>query len=180
MLRLSPCAAEALNYQLMQDCALPMATLLAVGEERKFFLLRNAFIVTEFADGFRDGRDFMPDGAMKDRNDLANEFILRNLALLARCHDCGILHRGFTPANLLYKIRQTPDENGHWLDLIWIDVASCRKRFPVQINHSLREELNRFFHFFSFTPEEMDNYIKYYLQARKNHRPASKYLKNFY
>ena len=177
--RPSPCTAEALNYQLMMNCHLPMAELLAVGEERNFLHLRNAFIITRFADGFRDGRDFMAGGQAENQQDLRNEFILRNLAMLAHCHDCGILHRGFTPANLLYKVREQADENGHRLELVWIDVASCRKRLHLQINGALKSELRQFFRFFNFSSEEMQFYINHYLQARRKHRPNQKILQKF-
>ena len=172
MLRLSPCGLEALNYQLMQNCQLPMARLLAVGEERKFFKLRNAFIVTEFADGFRDGRDFTSRGELRERPDLAEEFILRNLAMLAHCHDCGILHRGFTPANLLYKLRDSADASGHWLDIVWIDVASCRQQSLWRINQNAVVDFVQFFRFFDFNEDELQKYIQHYCLARQKHRPA--------
>lgn len=178
MLRLSPCGAEALNYQLMQDRALPMAKLLAVAEKRRFFRLHNAFIVTEFADGFRDGRDFMPGGCMADRIDLCNEFILRNLALLAHCHDCGILHRGFTPANLLYKLRENADENGNYLDLVWIDVASCRRQSLWRIDRNVEIDLVQFFRFFAFDNARLSDYLASYCRSREKFPlPAAELLK---
>ena len=171
--RPSPCTAEALNYQLMMNCHLPTAELLAVGEERSFLHLRNAFIVTGFADGFRDGRDFARGGALSEQLAYRSEFILRNLALLAHCHDCGILHRGFTPANLLYKVREQADEKGHQLDIVWIDVASCRKQNRWRINKNAVVDFVQFFRFFDFSSDELAEYVQYYCQNRKNHPPTA-------
>ena len=163
--RLSPCGAEALNSQLITALGIDMPKLLAVGDVRKNTVLKTAYIVFEFAEGFRDGRDFMPDGCMADQTLLRNEFICRNLELLARCHDNQLLHRGFTPANLMYKVADVPDKSGNKLVLKWIDVASCRKVSRCTLKKKLIAELMQFFRFFDFSSEELTEYISCYYQS---------------
>jgi tRNA A-37 threonylcarbamoyl transferase component Bud32 len=178
MFRLSPCGFEARNYQLLADAGIPMAKLVAVGDTRKMFLLKNMFLITEFAENFRDGRDFQPDGCLHDNAALKEEYIVRNLQLLARCHDAGLIHGGFTPANLLYSLRETPDEYGNKLDLIWIDVATCRKISPVCPAARMAGDFNHFFRFLDIGNEERKRYLQIYNQSITRRRlPFEKLLK---
>ena len=165
LFRLSPCGMEAENFQLISDCGIALPRLLAVGDTRQGGLLKTAFLITEFAEGYSDGRDFTNlKGVVKDPA-LRDEFILRNLELLAKLHDNNILHRGFTPANLLYKVRQTPDEQGNQLDLMWIDIASCRKLSKERLKNSMKVDFEQLFRFFEFSNEELLKYIKHYCQS---------------
>jgi len=127
-LRPSPSAQEALNYMMLSELGIPLPDLLAVGEVREisdwfiiggFRRLTNSFLVTRFVDGFRDGSDFGIGGPLEKDESLMMEFCRGHLALLAKLHDAGILHRGFTPTNLMY--RREPDG----MKFCWIDVASC-------------------------------------------------------
>ena len=171
MLRPSPCGFEAFNYQFLKDLGIPLPGLLAAGDTREHFRLRTAFIMTEFAEGFRDGRDFVPGGVLAEEKELRGEFIRRNFRFLARCHDAGMVHRGFNPANLLFKVREAPDEAGNRLDLLWIDVASCRRRPQFIINFLICNDFRMFFRFFRFTVEEKKEILADYCQARRNGPP---------
>ena len=176
MLRPSPCGFEAYNYQLLKDLDVPLPGLLAAGDTREHFRLRTAFIMTEFALDYRDGRDFVPGGALAEEKELKAEFIRRNFRLLARCHDGGMVHRGFNPANLLFKVREAPDEEGHRLDLLWIDVASCRRRPRVLVNFLACYDFRMFFRFFDFTTEEKRELLADYCRARRNAPPRPEKL----
>ena len=171
MLRPSPCGFEAYNYQLLGELGIPLPGLLAAGDTREHFRLRTAFIMTEFAEGFRDGRDFLPGGALAREKELRAEFISRNFRLLARCHDACVLHRGFNPANLLYKVRSAPDEAGNRLDLLWIDVASCRRRPRALVNFLLVHDFRQFFREFDLPEEEKAAFIDGYCRSRKTAPP---------
>ena len=128
-LRPSPSAREALNYSMLAELGIPLTEILAVGEIRGkadwyvvfggFRRLTNSFLVTRFIEGFRDGLDFAIGGPLEKDETLMMEFCRGHLALLAKLHDAGILHRGFTPSNLMYRME--PDG----MKLCWIDVASC-------------------------------------------------------
>ena len=172
-LRPSPCGFEALNFQLIEKCDIPVVKLLAVGDERSFFKLKNAFIITEFAGGFSDGRDFMPGNVRGGDTELCNEFISRNICWMARLHDAGIMHRGFTPANLLYKVAESCDGNGNALLLKWIDVASCRRMPRWLINKNIADDMQQLFRFFEFDQSRLLDFIKLYCAARKSPVPAA-------
>ena len=117
----SPSAAEAANYVRLAELGFPLPELLAVGEIRRGPFLRDAFFVSRFIDGYRNGLDFHGPGPHTSNVPLMKAFCAGHLALLAKLHDAGMLHYAFTPSNLLY--RQTPSG----LEFCWVDVADCRK-----------------------------------------------------
>ena len=165
LFRLSPCGFEAYNYQQFAAAGLPMANLVAAGDRRCFFRLKNTFLMTEFAEGFRDGRDFQPGGVFCEDEALREEFICRNLQLLARCHDAGFIHAGFTPANLLYKVLETPDEQGNRLDLCWIDVATARRFSLLYPPRKMITDHVHFFKFLNILGEDLKRYLQIYYDA---------------
>ena len=120
-LRPSPSAFEAVNDVRLAELGFPLPELLAVGEIRRGPFLRDAFFVSRFIDGYRNGLDFHGPGPHASDVTLMKAFCAGHLALLAKLHDAGILHHGFTPSNLLY--RQTPSG----LEFCWVDVADCKK-----------------------------------------------------
>ena len=120
-LRPSTSAAEAANYVRLAELGFPLPELLAVGEIRRGPVLRDAFFVSRFIDGYRNGLDFHGAGPHASDVPLMKAFCAGHLALLAKLHDAGFLHYAFTPSNLLY--RQTPAG----LEFCWVDVADCGK-----------------------------------------------------
>lgn len=167
LFRFSPCGAETVNFQRITKLGIGMPRLLAAGDVRRYGLLRGAFLMTEFAEGFRDGRDFLSDGICAEESALRDEMIRRNLQFLALCHNAGILHRGFTPANLLYRKRDEKDAAGNLLDLLWIDVASCRKLPQWILKRMFRQDLVQFFRFFAFDKEMLTGYLRAYCDASR-------------
>lgn len=166
--RLSPCGMEAENFQRISDCNIALPRLLAVCDIRKNTILKTAFLITEFAEGYSDGRDFTPMKSVITDRDLRDEFIYRNMELLAKLHDNNILHRGFTPANLLYKLRETPDAAGNRLDLMWIDIASCRKLPRFLLKRSVTVDFEQFFRFFDFSDTELLEYLNHYCNSTRS------------
>ena len=166
----TPTAREALNYQRLQLLGLPMAQLLAVGDDRHCFRPQSSFIVTEFAENCSDGRKFYPGGELERETAWRDEFCLRNFRLLAKLHDAGIYHRGFTPANELWRKRPAPDSDGNLLDIIWIDVASCRPLPSPMLRKKIPDDLTNFLHFFQFTPEEYRRFLAAYCEAARRKR----------
>ena len=57
---------EALNYRMFENMGIPVAHLLAVGDLRRIFLLKENYIATTFVGESLDGRCFMPGGSMQD------------------------------------------------------------------------------------------------------------------
>ena len=165
ILRLSPCGFEAYNYQRFSAAGLPMANPVAAGDARCFFCLKNTFLITEYVEGFRDGRDFQPDGSLFENAALREEYIIRNLQLLAKCHDAGFIHAGFTPANVLYKVRETPDEQGNHLDLCWIDVATSRRFSLLYPPRKMITDHVHFFKFLNIRGNDLKRYLRIYYDA---------------
>ena len=163
LFRPGPYGMEALNFSRMLSLGLPMVKLVAAGEERCCFVLKSGFLVTEFASGYRDGRDFIPGGIKEDEKNIVDEFICRNFAYLAGMHASKMIHRGFTPANLLYRLRNEPDAAGNMLDILWIDVASCKMPFAgIGLRRGIARDIALFFHFFDFSREEKLRYLDAY------------------
>ncbi len=113
-------AREAANYRALEALGMPMAQLLGCGDFRRGRILDRSFLVTRFAEGFRDGRAFAPGGPCADDVETRDEFLRRNLRLLAKMHEAHCTHRGFIPNNLLWRKQQDGS-----LELLWIDVASA-------------------------------------------------------
>ena len=166
--RLSPCGMEAENFQRISDCGITLPRLLAVCDIRKNGVLKTAFMITEFAEGYSDGRDFTAKKSVITDRKLLDEFIRRNMELLAKLHDNQILHRGFTPANLLYKLRETPDANGNMLDLMWIDIASCRKLPVFALKKNMAVDFEQLFRFFDFSDTELLEYLNHYCNSTRS------------
>lgn len=114
-------AREAANYRGLAAIGIPMADLLGCGDFRDGRILRRSFLVTEFAEGFRDGRAFLPGGIAGQESELRDEFLRGNLRYLAKMHEAHCTHRGFLPNNLLWRKQAA----GNTPELRWIDVASA-------------------------------------------------------
>ena len=158
-------AKEAYNFKRFADLGLPLVKLVAAGEGRGFFKIRNAFIVTEFAEGFQDGRYFME--AFPHDNAMRDEFTRKNLVLITRLHDAGFCHSGFTPLNELWRKLPEPDANGDQLDIRWIDLATCHRAWGWSLKRRIVEDLGNFLRFYAFTQEERGEFLRIYLDAAK-------------
>ena len=124
-----------------------------------------AFLITEFALGFRDGRSFCPGGEMAGEEELRREFCIRNFRLLARLHDHGIIHGGFTPATDLWRPLSAPDGNGGRMELAWIDVATCRRCTAGGLQRNIPDDFANFMRFFDFSAEERLALLREYCDA---------------
>lgn len=160
LLRQSPCAAEAANYALLADFGFPLPDLLAAGELRCGPLLKNAFMVSRFVEGFRNGLDFFKEGIYTNDEPLLKEFCRAHLALLAKLHDRGYAHGGFTPANLLYR-----REPGGGMKLCWVDVAEC-SRSPLTVP-MIADDIIRLFRYLKLSPAVRRELEAAYLEAAK-------------
>ena len=96
-------AREAENYMMFEQLNIPTAHVLAAGDIRKNFILKENFIATRFIGGSHDGRIFMPGGEMRAETELRKEFTCKHLSLLAEIHDNMIFHKAFHPRNLLWR-----------------------------------------------------------------------------
>lgn len=176
--RLSPYAREALNFYHIRQLEIPTVKFLAAGEFRTFFKLRKGFLITEFAEGFSDGFDFVPGKIHEGEPALVRDFTEQNFRLLARLHNHRMIHNGFTPGNMLYRKRQEPDADGNMLEILWIDLASCRRvRWPQNYWRWIAPDIVHFFSFFQFTDEEKLHYLQVYCRESRSGFTPGKLLK---
>ena len=173
MLRPSPGGFEARNYAILEKLGLPLPELLAAGDTRKNFILSNTFVITRFAENFNSCKEFCPGGKYADRKELRMYVLNKSMEFLARCHDGGVLHRGYTVANVLWKESGEQDK----AELLLIDLASCRNRPLFIINSSVHKELKLFFRHLTLAPAEKEELIERYCSARKKGAPSALRLK---
>ncbi len=163
-LRCSKTALEAANYRAFAKLGLPMATLLFAGDERKNFRLNRSFLATKFAEGYTDGREFLPGGKLRGTPE-QKLFIDRNLAHVAKLHTFHCFHKAVRVFNFLW----TPLSDGD-IDIIWIDVASCRfltvPEFIFQ-KYMLKDLIN-FFHDLLLPEDELRDALENY----RKHNPC--------
>lgn len=159
--RISPLAREATNYGMLEKLGFPMAKLLAAGDIRKNFILKGGYLMTEFADGCRNGIVFCPGEELANDRELCMKFCRAHIPLLAKLHDNGIFHRGFAPGNLLW--RQKGDE----VEPVWIDVATCREKNSFLLKLMLPEDLGNLFGRMALSKEEMEELLALYMASVK-------------
>ena len=159
---------EAYNFRLLANVGLPLVKMVATGEDRSPLHIRTAFIVTEFADGFLDGRCFFE--SMSNEIALRDEFTHRNFILVARMHDAGFYHRGFTPMNELWRMLPELDADGNRMEIRWIDIATCHRAWGAVLKRHIVDDLGLFLWFYPLTAEERRDYLRVYLDAAKVRR----------
>jgi len=158
-------AKEAYNFKKLSRVDLPLVRMVATGEDRGFLHIRSSFLVTEFAEGFLDGRTFFE--SMSNEIAMRDEFTRRNFVLLARLHDAGFYHQGFTPMNELWRKMPEPDAEGNQLEIRWIDIATCRRSWGWFLKRLIVQDLGNFLRFYAFTQEERREFLRIYWEATK-------------
>ena len=153
---------EAVNYMMFEELDIPVAHVLAVGDIRKFFMLKSSFIATSYISDSLDGRKFMPGGEMRSEIALRKEYTLKHFALLAKIHDNMIFHKAFHPRNLLWR-----QNNGN-MEVFWIDVARCRKTKASAMKRAVLVDIHTFFRDMQPTENELKEAVVFYLSCRKN------------
>lgn len=154
------------GYKLAEDCGIPVAKVLAAAENRRGVRLKDSIFVTEFLRCTGDGDDFRCGGCRVQERELAMEFTRKNLLLLVKLHRAGLVHGGFTPRNELYILK--PDGSGQpgdRMDVVWIDLATCRKVPWLLRRYLQRKELAVFLEQMDFPPETIAELRQFYLAA---------------
>ena len=149
---------EMRNYCRFEELNIPVAKVIAAGDERKNFILQESFIATEFLHNSRDGRVFMPGGSFREDQKRRHQFCRLNLKLLAQLHNNQIFHKAFHPRNLLWR-DSTP---GNDMEVFWIDVDRCRKVFPCFMRRAIIVDLHTFFRDMLLSCTETMELIQYY------------------
>ncbi|MDR1612730.1 MAG: lipopolysaccharide kinase InaA family protein [Planctomycetota bacterium] len=153
----TPIAREAAHYLMLGKLGFPVVELLAVGDVRVGRRLKKSFIVTRYAEGFRDGRSFIAGGECSGDAELRDSFIREGIGQLARFHRMYFYHKGFKCYNLMWR-EAAPGR----AELRLIDFASCRFRPKIIFAHHVVEDLAAFFDSLKFAPDEADAHLEYY------------------
>ena len=163
-LRCSKTALEAANYRAFTALGIPMATLLFAGDDRRNFRLNRSFLATRFAEGYVDGREFLPGGSLRGTPE-QKEFIDRNLVYVAGLHSIHCFHKAVRVFNFLWK----PLGDGK-IDIVWIDVASCRfLSVPGCVFRKyMVKDLAMFFRDLELPDEELRNALENYRKHNPN------------
>ncbi len=144
---------EYLGFKAVAEAGIPAAEVLALGEKRSFIRLEEAFFVTRYLEGFRDGYEFCLEGCDEG---LRDRFIRRNLELLAKLHGAGLVHGCFHPRNEMFKLSETGE-----MEVVWIDLASVTKECRGS-RFSREEDLGRFLKEFHLGRELESEYEVFY------------------
>ena len=149
---------ECLHYEILHKLAIPIPQVLAVGDTRENFVLKESFIITAFLDGTADGRIFMPGGKFRTGYEaLRQAYCLEHLKLLARLHNAGYFHKAAHPRNFLFK-GDTPEN----LEVFWIDVARMRKMHSAKL--AVTVDLHVFLRDMLLTRDEVKFLLEFYLE----------------
>ncbi len=154
------------GFETAGSCGIPVARVLAAGEKRRGLRLVSSYFMTEMVCGSGDGDDFLPGGAREQDEALAAEFAEKNLKLLAKLHRSGAVHGGFTPRNELYVLTGS-EERGQRLDVVWIDLATCRKVPFFKRKRLQNKDLDYFLSPWRFAPERREELYEIYLEELK-------------
>ena len=160
LLQSSLSAREAKNYMHFAEIGIPTPKVLAVGDVRSFFFIKETFIATEFISDSHDGRIFMPNGAMSDDIDRKMEFSRRHLKCLAIAHDHNFFHKAFHPRNLLWR------ETSGDMEVFWIDVARCRKVPQWKMPKAILWDFYSFLLDMQLNREQAHSLMEHYLANR--------------
>lgn len=166
LFRPSQALREWKGFETAAKCGIPVAKVLAAGEVRQGVKLISSYFMTEMVKGSGDGDDFLPGGARESDEALAREFAEKNLKLLAKLHRSGAVHGGFTPRNELYVLTGD-DTDGRRLNVVWIDLATCKKVPFFKRAKLQKKDLDYFLSPWGFSPERREELYKIYLEELK-------------
>ena len=151
---------EVRNYLLMESLGIPVAHVLAVGDERRWFVLRETFLVTEFLADTRDGRDFDPRGPLYADMERKMEFCRLHLEQLAKIHNASVFHKSYHPRNLLWR------ERGGKMEIFLIDVPRCKREPRFRMFRAAVVDLHSFFRDLLLPRARVEELIAHYLKFR--------------
>ena len=159
---------EWYGYQAVSGCGIPTAQVVAAEEIRRGLRLVKSVFITEYINCTGDGDDFRLDGCRVHDKVMALEFTVKNLKLLAKLHRAKLVHGGLTPRNELYIIKpEAQRRSGDQLDVIWIDLATCRKAPFFQRSRLQKKDVDFFLSLMELPPDMEAGARKVYLEELK-------------
>jgi hypothetical protein len=157
------------GFQKVAACGIPVGKVLAAAEKRCGVRLKYCTFATEFIPCTGDGDDFMPNGCRRNDPELLREFAEKNLRLLAKLHRAGLVHGGFTPRNELYTLKPATESlPGDRMEVVWIDLATCRRYSPLTRKKRQIREVQYFISELRLSPEEAKYLQDVYFAAQSS------------
>ncbi len=151
---------EALNYAALEGLGIPVAKLLACGEERKFGKLESSFIVTRFISNSIDGSALMPTGYLAEDIPLKLAFCRKALEIIARAHVCGFVHSAFHPNKILMDKNAPFDAQ----KLTLIDITRGGFNKALSMRAAIAIDLATFFIDLRLDAQNIEDLCDYYLK----------------
>ena len=159
---------EVRNYLRFEKLGIPVAPVMAVGDDRENFILKETFIITGFVKDTADGTQFMEGGSFYTDTENKLIFSRLNLELLAKVHHASVFHKAFHPRNLLWR------GTGKEMEIFWIDVARCRPFPRRKMRYAVIKDLHTFFSDMRLTRTQVAELLEYYCTlAPKQYLPET-------
>ena len=156
------------GYKTVEATGIPCAKVLAAAENRRGVKLIDSVFVTEMVQCSGDGDDFCPEGRFENDTGLILEFAEKNLRLLAKLHRTKLVHGGFTPRNELYILNNEASDTGkNRLQIVWIDLATCRKVPFFKRKKLQQKDVDCFLSMLKLSPENKDALYQFYFKELK-------------
>ena len=165
---------ECKNYRILAQLDIKVPDVLAVGDVRKFFKLKESFLVTSFLQETRDGNIFRPGREFyRGAEELKRAFCEEAMRTIAAFHSKGYYHKAFHARNLLFR-----GENAAELELFWIDVARPRKNSLFFRKRHEINDLHVFFRDMVLPRSEVLDLLKIYAAGRQDKKLSAEKLFN--
>lgn len=165
ILRPSLAAREAMGYQVMEKLGIPVAEVLAYGENRNFFRIKEAFIITKYVEGTENMLCFRN---RPDEHETLLTLLKENIRYLAKLHKANYIHSGLHPRNILWKRTEDGGVKSIWIDLATVRNVEKHKKYWKYI----LTDLSDLTEVFLLSREELDMLMSEY---RKIHNIAVGY-----
>lgn len=149
---------DAINLLAINFLGFPTTQLLAVGENRKLSHWHYAFIVTRFAQGFKQVSEILPEAAYGDHPWIQSAVIEESLKALAKLHRHAIYHKAFKPYNIMWK--ETDDKT---VELCLFDFETSRAILFESFEQYMVRDLFDFFRSFGFSEAQLHHWVTLYL-----------------
>ena len=163
-LKLSMATNEAINSAALREVGVPVAEVLACGEDRHVGFLRGAFLITRCVLDSLDGSVLMPKGSLRDRDNLRYGFAKMAMEGIAKAHLSGCFHSEFRAQKLLFPMECDEDNP----QVTWIDVAKCQFTPEISMKRAILLDLVRFFVDLRLSAAEIKKLCNHYLQFNPN------------